>query len=477
MNAPKNHRTGLLLMLMSAGIMQGVVGVALSASQPSSQPTSPVMSQPAAEIAVSASFLRKLTEMPIQRTENLDMVVDGAHIVSQINGVGVGYISPWATSMVGLGFCIDAQSNVNTNIDATIAGPARVFVRTDAVALTSTNTRKCFLLNDSELKSYASKTNANTRLTVQNLDVWAGGLFPRLKERIGERKAREQMAIQIPKQEQQISQQAQDTINSMLDQKTVDLKARADHEWRTWLRDATTHSKLLPHPPQFFSTNDALYAYVPTDLNKHQLELKPAANEALMVRVRPQYLRDVVKIYLAGQTVSDIDAISAVMKQQGDFSSPEELLGSSDEVLVRFNSEKPVDFKIEQDLITATLRFDSLRTNGKDYGAVDLVFPVKVTTDKTRGAMIEIPETLDFHSRATGETVAELNEICTARWSMIAANRIFALEEIRQAKAPWLPVKLMAAIASQGALTLTAINGDEQAFAAIRKGLSDRFKL
>jgi hypothetical protein len=60
---------------------------------------------------------------------------------------------------------------------------------------------------------------------------------------------------------------------------------------------------------------------------------------------------------------------------------------------------------------------------------------------------------------------------------MIAANRIFALEEIRQAKAPWLPVKLMAAIASQGALTLTAINGDEQAFAAIRKGLSDRFKL
>ncbi len=473
MKSPKYHQTTLLLMLMSTGIMQGTSGVAESSSQPLSQK----LSQPAAEIAVSASFLRKLTEMPIQRTENLDMFVDGAHIVSQINGVGVGYISPWATNMVGLGFCIDAQSDVNTNIDATIAGPARVFVRTDAVALTSTNTRKCFLLNENELKSYASKTNANTRLTVQNLDVWAGGLFPRLKERIGERKAREQMAIQIPKQEQQISQQAQDTINSMLDQKTVDLKARADHEWRTWLRDATIHSKILPHPPQFFSTNEALYAYVPTDLNKHQLELKPGSKDALMVRVRPEYLRDVLKVYLAGQTVSDIDALSAVMKQQGDFSSPEELLGSKDEVLVRFNSDKPVDFTIKQDVITATLRFDNLKTNGKDYGAVDLVFPVKVTTDATRGAIVEIPETLDFRNRETGESIAELNEVCSARWAMISSVRTFALEEIRLSKAPWLPVKFMSAIAAQGMLTLTAINGDEEAFAAIRKGLSDRFKL
>ena len=52
MKSPKYHQTTLLLMLMSTGIMQGTSGVAESSSQPLSQK----LSQPAAEIAVSASI-------------------------------------------------------------------------------------------------------------------------------------------------------------------------------------------------------------------------------------------------------------------------------------------------------------------------------------------------------------------------------------------------------------------------------------
>jgi hypothetical protein len=460
-----NRNVKFLLTLSAAGVITSNTAAAQA------------LSQPAAELAVSSSFLRQLTQVPIRRSETINMIVDGTHIVSQVTGTGFGYISPWATNAAGLGFCIDAQSDITANIDATVPGPLRVFVQTDAVARTATNSRKCFLLNEQELKSYAAKTNANTRLTIQNFDVWAGGLFPRLKQRIGEREARKQLALQVPKQELQISQKAQDTINSMLDQKTVELKTRADHEWQTWLRDATIHSKLLPRPPKFYSSNEALSVYVPSDMNKHKLELSPKDKVALMARVRPQYLRDVFKIYLAGQTFSDIDVISALMKQQGDFGSPEELLGAADEILVRFNRETPVDVSIQTDLVTVTFRFDSVRTGGQDYGAVDLVLPVKVTSDPNRGAIVELPETLDLRSRSNGQAIKELSEVSSARWAMVAPVRIFALEELRQAKAPWLPMKFMSAVASQGALTVTAVNGDEEAFQAIRKSLSDRFKL
>jgi hypothetical protein len=468
-----SHKMALKNLKKSGFLLLTVAGSSVIASSALADS----MPRPSAEVAVSSVLIRKLTEMPIQQSQNIDMVVDGAHVVSQITGTGLGYISPWQTGLRGLGFCIDAQSTINANIDATIAGPARVFVNTDAVAVTTTNSRKCFLLNDNELKSYAAKTNAGTRLTVQNLNVWAGGLFPRLKTRIGIRKAQKEIAARIPQQEAEISAQAVQTINSMLDQKTVDLKRKVDHEWNTWVADATIKSRLLPRPPQLHSTNEALYVYVPTDTKQHQLELAPRGSEAAIVRLKSQYLKDAIKPYLAGQTGSDIDLLSALVKQEGDFASPEELLGTPDEILVRFNRDLPVDFTFDDGVITAILRFDSLKTNGQEFGAVDMVFPVRVSSDPVRGALVEIPETLSFKDRATGAALTELNEICSARWSVVATTRQFSLEEIRKQKAAWLPVRFMSLIADNDALTLTATNGQESEFAAIRRNLTDKFKL
>jgi hypothetical protein len=403
--------------------------------------------------------------------------VGGADIATLINANGFASVSPWRTGKSGLGFCIYANTNIHSDIDAQIAGPLQVFVHTDAVALTDTSSNKCFFLDDTGLKANGAWTRAQTSLTVNNLDVWAGGLFPRLKARLGYRRAQEEMANQIPKNEREISERAVSTINGLLDSKTVSMVQKVTDMWKEWIYKATTGSGLLPRAMKLYSTNETAYVYVPSDDQHQGLQLNPKGNEAAVVRIRPDYVRDLTKVYMAGLTISDMEILSGLVKAHGEYEIPEDVIGSPDEVVMRFSADMPVQAAFQNDVISLTFNFQYIETNGSTYNNMSITVPITLTVDSANGLTIGLPEGLEAKEQATGAIHAELTEYLTARWRMIASTKTFALEPLRKKMAPWLPVRFAAATAKDNQLTLTAVNGDPAEFAAVTAKLSKMLNL
>ena len=434
-------------------------------------------SPPNLELAISGQFLNKLTTLPINTTQQVNTSIGGADISTLINASGNALVNPWRTGKSGLGFCLNANTIIHSDIDAQIAGPARVFVRTDAVALTHTSSNKCFFLDDSGLKSYGAATNAATKLTVNNLDVWAGGLFRRLKTRIGYRKAQEELANQIPKNEREISERAVTTINDLLDSKTVGMVQKVTTMWKDWIYKATTGSGLLPHAMKFYSTNQTAYVYVPSNDQPQGLQLNPSGNQAAAIRIRPDYVKDLTKVYMAGLTLSDMEILTALVKAHGEYEIPEDLIGSPDEVVMRFSAEKPVEVTFQDDVISLTFNFDQIEINGKTYKNIFVTVPVTLKADPTNGLTIVIPDALEAKEQASGAIHAELTEYLTARWKLIATSKSFAIEPLRKKMAAWLPVRLATATARDDQLTITAINGEPSEFAAVTAKISKMLNL
>ena len=429
--------------------------------------------QPNAELAVSASFLRKLSKLPIQRTEDLDTTLNRTRIITRINVNGNAHLAPWQTGKNGLGFCINASNAIHSDMDATISAPGQIFVHSDAEANTNTSSNKCFFLNEAGLTAHPAATSAKTKLTVKNLDVWAGGLFRRIKERLGRNAAERAMAKQIPENEREISERAVKTINDLFNQLTTPMVKTANEAWQNWVRDATLRTKLIPIPPRFLSTKGAVYVMVPSADGANQLELKPEGDEALLINVKPQYIRDIAKTYLADFTMSDMELLHLILNPSGDYATPEDVIGSPEDIVVQFTGETPVDMTMQDQVITLIANFRSVETLGSVYENLSLRAPVKVdVTDN--GVAITLPDRLDVVDTATGQIRADLSEIFTKRWSMVVTGkRQYNLEEIRKDYAPWLPLRLTKADASNNNLRITAINGPDAEFEAINKKIAD----
>jgi hypothetical protein len=453
------HRAHFLLMVV----------ISATATVTSAQSPSP----PNVEVAVSTKFLNKISTIPISQSQQVDMFVGGANISTFITANSVASISPWGTGQVGMGACVRANSRIDSNINAQVNGPLRINVASDAIGVTNASSIKCFFLDEAGLRPSPAATNATTKLTVTNLNVWAGGIFPRLKTRLGYRIAQQKLAEEIPKNEFEISNRAVAMINELLDTRTASMVAKVNVMWKEWVHDATTANKILPRAMKFFSTEKAAYMYVPHDDQPEKITLLPVDNEAIMVRVRPDYLRDIARAYLAGFTVTDIELLSVAAKVEGEYAIPEDVIGSADEVLMRFSGENPVSGTFENNTITLTLHFDFIETNGKTYKNVAISIPVVITADPAQGVRLALPTSVEVKEEASGEIQTELTEYVNSRWQPLLVNNTFSLEEIRRKMAPWLPLRFARATAKNGELTITAVNGEESEFSAISTKLTN----
>jgi hypothetical protein len=75
-----SHKMALKNLKKSGFLLLTVAGSSVIASSALADS----MPRPSAEVAVSSVLVRKLTEMPIQQSQNIDMVVDGAHVWSGV---------------------------------------------------------------------------------------------------------------------------------------------------------------------------------------------------------------------------------------------------------------------------------------------------------------------------------------------------------------------------------------------------------
>ena len=196
----RHLNTGLVSLFVALTALAGLAPLHADQS-PSSGDVDNENPVPVAEIAVSSEFLGRLTRLPINQFQDLVTTVDRTTLATRIASNGVANVTPWANDKPGLSFCVLANNQIHADIDATIRGPARIFVQTDAVADTTAASRKCFRLDDGGFHAWPAATNAKTKLKVLDLDVWAGGLFRQLKQRLGMRKAQQEMAKRIPENE------------------------------------------------------------------------------------------------------------------------------------------------------------------------------------------------------------------------------------------------------------------------------------
>ena len=180
---------------------------------------------------------------------------------------------------------------------------------------------------------------------------------------------------------------------------------------------------------------------------------------------------------MAGLTLSDMEILTALVKAHGEYEIPEDLIGSPDEVVMRFSAEKPVEVTFQDDVISLTFNFDQIETNGKTYKNIFVTVPVTLKADPTNGLTIVIPDALEAKEQASGAIHAELTEYLTARWKLIATSKSFAIEPLRKKLAAWLPVRLATATARDDQLTITAINGEPSEFAAVTAKISKMLNL
>jgi hypothetical protein len=349
-------------------------------------------------IGLHRGLLDRLFQQPISESQPVQEYVENTLMQGTALTSGTASAIPYP-STEGIGLSLLLQTTTDAYTLNTNAPRPDILVNFDWTIATSAVTRKDILCREDGFYLYPAQTNAQSAITINGLEASASGLFWRLKSRIAERMAWNQLLETKQQNEAQAAAKIAAELNQMVDARAAEKIASLQSWYRTYVYEPLITRGMLGGRLGMGSDNDWL-AVVGTaggDLLPVDAGAIPGLSDALasggelVVRAHQSLLNQMVAQRFGGMFLTDVEIGEAVGRKAPEPRTVAEVLGSKREELGMTLDDEPLALAFTEGSIRMTLRLARLETLGKTVTrvAIPIAFTLGIGGD---GGVTLIPQ-------------------------------------------------------------------------------------
>ncbi len=318
-----------------------VAAFALSSPAPAQDGTEP--GNLLFEVAVDRSFLDELAQLPFRETRAIQEYVRGILMRGTALTEGQARLGSYEDRYsLGLEVVLDSKTTATT---INLAQPRYdVGLRIDWRIDTASRTAKRLLVSEHGISIDRAATNADSTITILNVETYADGLFPRLKRRMAEALAWRELMATKERNEAEAAARIAGELNATLDDRVADLLVEAQAAYRRYVFDPLIGRGFLGGRLRMMSLREALVVAgvrdlaepVPFDAWRLVSPARP-----IVLRIAPGAVENLAAARFGGAQLSDVDVAEIVLREDTRQETVEDVIGSPEEVLMTYDLLRP----------------------------------------------------------------------------------------------------------------------------------------
>ncbi|MEY4631156.1 MAG: hypothetical protein RIQ81_1276, partial [Pseudomonadota bacterium] len=243
---------------------------------------------------------------------------------------------------------------------------------------TRATTTKRIFLTDRGILVTPAQSWASTNLTIHNIDVFAGGLFQRLKRRMAANAAWRKLMQEKANQERQVSQRVADELNVMADAKAGEILAPANEAFKKYFINGFYKKGRLPGALVTQTTNEGLFVKVmapATSVSVPNPRLDEPGRGGISAHLHGAVISRIAESLLAG-----VEFKSGEVAEIANFiSGSGKVVPRNDQFSVKFRENNPAEFTFDGGTMIMRLYITEVTQKGghpEAGGIIEARFPI-----------------------------------------------------------------------------------------------------